>query len=213
MPCSACDFDRRKPGSTALSQRWRCCCKKEPIPTSSALVDLRCTLQSNAAINTDRTDSVDEILDFLSAAKISPAAIPYNRYLLAAARADLLPVANKLLAKVTQAAVDKQGRDALWFAAYNKNIDLINLLVDSRLFVSRADALGRTALYVASESGCRDCVDKLASLGDVDKKTVSGNTALIAAARSGDAEVVALLLRRGADIAEQMGGGSFALFK
>lgn len=122
----------------------------------------------------------------------------YENYLLGSAQFDLTETSKLLINKSKQLLTDDKGRNALWYAAYNKNIRIINALA---VFESNdtTDNLGKTPFFVAAERGCLDCVKALISPKNINQQTNSGNTPLITASKNADINTVKWLLETNAD--------------
>ncbi|KAI7190494.1 hypothetical protein KC316_g8172 [Hortaea werneckii] len=109
--------------------------------------------------------------------------------------------------KTPATSLDSHGMTALMFAAANRRLDVVKLLLAHKANVNSLDVLGRTALHHAC-----DHIEKqlwpearlvralLAAGAEVDRQDVSGQTALMYAARTGTLKVVSDLLAVGADI-------------
>ena len=106
-----------------------------------------------------------------------------------------------LLAKGAGDGRDLTGMTALMYAAFG-TVDAARLLLDSGAEIDARDADGRTALFHAVRSGSVGTVALLLERGaNVDARVQDGRTALMAAAAASraPADLVALLLKAGAD--------------
>ncbi len=112
-------------------------------------------------------------------------------------------------------ALDPNGISALMLAAASGNVALVDLLLRSGAAVDRASAAsGRTALSFAAEAGHAAVTEALLAAGaNVDHRGPADlgfeavAPAISLAALAGRAEVVALLMRRGADATAEDGRG------
>lgn len=97
--------------------------------------------------------------------------------------------------------VDVNGRTLLHTAAYEGNLDLVNLLISKGANVEAVDRNGQTPLNLASRQGHGTVVATLLSASaSVDSTDCEGWTALRSAAWGGHTAVVCLLLDSGAEV-------------
>ena len=91
----------------------------------------------------------------------------------------------------------------LIIACSNKNVSVVNFLLQNGANVALRDDNGRTALHFVVD-GLNDSSEILRSLlnngADVNAKSVCNETPLMVASRSSDVETVALLIERGAHV-------------
>jgi uncharacterized protein len=98
---------------------------------------------------------------------------------------------------VNVAQVD--GMTPLHWAAYQDNLEIVDLLVGAGANVKAANRYGVTPLSMACTNGNAAIVDRLLKSGaDANGALPGGETALMTAARTGSVEVVKALLARGA---------------
>jgi len=127
--------------------------------------------------------------------------VPINDYILKAAQTNNMATLNRLLPfRSKPESADKQGKNALWYAAMDKNSKLISKLLASGMSASKEDNLGRTPLFIAVDQGCLDCAIQLIKKSQIDHQTGSGNTALIQAATNGNSLLVSWLIQNKATI-------------
>jgi ankyrin repeat protein len=83
-----------------------------------------------AAIRARQSESVAALFDAMHSKKAKPSqALPYDRFMLLSVENNVATQVNTLLTKAKKNVVDKQGRNSLWFAANNTNVELmLNLL-------------------------------------------------------------------------------------
>ncbi|KAK5996184.1 Ankyrin repeat and protein kinase domain-containing protein 1 [Cladobotryum mycophilum] len=85
-------------------------------------------------------------------------------------------------------------------AATTCSHELISVLLEYQPPLNCRNKAGETALHVASQKGCIDCVESLAHAGaDLSVVSRRGWTPLMLAARHGNSTVAGALLRLGAD--------------
>jgi ankyrin repeat protein len=106
---------------------------------------------------------------------------------------------------------DRLGRNALWFAAAEGNLQILDLLLAGGAPVdSTPNQL--SPLFAAVQAGHADAVERLLHKGlSPEVKNVAGDTPLIAAAALGDVLVVKTLVDGGAAIDAQNAVGNTAL--
>lgn len=137
---------------------------------------------------------------------------PVDQYILLATQHHQDEVLDALLPYVGEtSATDKQGRNALWFAASEGNSRLIPKLLEAGIPADKADEKGRTPLLMAVSSGCIECAKKLLPVSNINRKSNTGNTPLMMAAANKDAPMVAWLIRNNADIEARNQRGDTAL--
>lgn len=127
--------------------------------------------------------------------------IPVDRYLLLATQHHQTKMLERLLPLAgTTTAKDDLGRNALWFAAKEKNTALVESLLKAGVDARQKDHLGLTPFLVAVESECLDCARKLFIEEYIDETTKSGNTALHIASQKGNTLLAAWLVQNKANI-------------
>ncbi|KAI7206068.1 hypothetical protein KC343_g6195 [Hortaea werneckii] len=104
-------------------------------------------------------------------------------------------------------SLDTHGMTPLMFAAADRRLDVVKLLLTHKANVNSLDVLGRTALHHACDHTEKQSWPDaqlvralLAAGAEVDRQDVSGQTALMYAARTGTLKVVSDLLAVGAEI-------------
>jgi ankyrin repeat protein len=106
------------------------------------------------------------------------------------------------------------GGTPLMFAAVNRNLEMMKLLLDSGADIHLKTASGSGALIYAAQTGdLRTVVLLLEKGAEVNVKTVLGYTALMfaASAESNDPEVIKALLAKGAEVDVKGSDGETAL--
>lgn len=137
---------------------------------------------------------------------------PIDRYILLATRHHADEVLEMLLPHATAiAAEDKQGRNALWFAAREGNSKLIPKLLKAGIAPDQADHQGRTPFLMAVHNGCLECAKQLLPVSNINQQSNTGNTALMMAASNGDESLVSWLVQNKADIEIRNQRGDTAL--
>lgn len=135
---------------------------------------------------------------------------PLQRYLLAAAKNNMTGSVKLLAKNVEFDLADQLGRTSSWYAAYHKNIEMLdslNKLVDK----NKIDKYGKTALLVAIEKDCFTCAKKLANIENIHIQSQSGDTPLIIAAANGNTEIVEWLLNKDVEVDARNSLGNTAL--
>ena len=113
--------------------------------------------------------------------------------------ADVAPAAEAHGADVN--AKDDKGRVPLYWAAFNGNKDMAELLLSKRAAVNARDDDGWTPLFSAAYNGDKDMAELLLAHGaDVNAKCRWGGTPLLTATEKGKREAAKLLLAHGADV-------------
>ncbi|GAB1727771.1 hypothetical protein NU195Hw_g1332t1 [Hortaea werneckii] len=104
-------------------------------------------------------------------------------------------------------SLDTHGMTPLMFAVANRRLDVVKLLLTHKANVNSLDVLGRTALHHACDHtekhpwlDAQIARALLAAGAEVDRQDVSGQTALMYAARTGTLNFVSDLLEVGAEI-------------
>jgi ankyrin repeat protein len=97
-------------------------------------------------------------------------------------------------------AIDEDGHTALMRAAQYDHPEVMRLLLNGHATANRTDHEGKTALFWAAEQGDPLSIDVLIKGGANVDKDAKGVTPLMAAARTGNADVAARLLAAGADV-------------
>jgi len=96
--------------------------------------------------------------------------------------------------------VESDGSTAALWAAYQSDLELLDLLISAGADLDAANNLGISPLLQAARVGDAAFVSALVEAGaNVDAATLKGETALMAAARAGGADAVTLLLEQGSD--------------
>lgn len=98
--------------------------------------------------------------------------------------------------------VDGQGRTPLIVAVNAGNREMVALLLDKGAHANRADQVGNTPLHWAAQEGDSDIIALLLAHSEVkvDQENKQGMTALMTAARFGQAGAVEALLQAGAKV-------------
>ena len=132
---------------------------------------------------------------------VKDAKIPVDKYILSAVKYRAAYAVERLLPYTQKkAVVDAQQKNALWYAAKNKEPKLVKQLLNADVSPAQADNLGRTPFVIAVESGCLPCAMHLLRVSDVNHQTASGNAALMLAALNRDAVMTAWLLKNKAEV-------------
>ncbi len=168
------------------------------------------------AVRNQFPETVTQLLDYLSqSSKVASGDLPYPRYLVLAAKTNLVSVIDDLLShsgeRARLAGVDAQGRSALWYAAKNNNAALIVKLLKAGLPANQQDDLGQSPFYSAVESACLECLNAFSGYADLNLQSISGNTPLIQAAGGDNVEILSWLLANGAKIGMRNSRGDTAL--
>jgi ankyrin repeat protein len=151
------------------------------------------------------------LLDYLLADKrIGREALPIDRYILFSAQANNDAMAGRLLPLADTTVDDELGRNALWYAAHNKNPALIQQLLTTGMTVE-PDHQGITPFYKAIELNCLICAQYLLGSSDINEQTLSGTTALMVAALAGNTDLSQWLLEQHADTELRNDQGNTAL--
>jgi ankyrin repeat protein len=92
-------------------------------------------------------------------------------------------------------------RTAIIWAAWGKDIKILELLIKSKADVNAPDFDGTRALHIAAQRGWDEAVSKLVAAGaDLEATDSQGQTALHLAAQSGAAGAIRILLKAGAKV-------------
>lgn len=124
-----------------------------------------------------------------------------NTPLMAAASFENLKVLKTILDfdKKTINQRNRNGWNALMFAAKNNNLLSLNFLLENGSPIDEQDRSGRTALMIASKYGYFSIVDKLVQSGaNLDLKRNNGMTAFMLAHKYGHSDILSLLQKNGA---------------
>lgn len=106
---------------------------------------------------------------------------------------------------------DPNGNTALYYAALNNNIDLLNLLLPY-CDINAQNNLGQTPLFAAAGAGNKEIVEVLvANFADANITDVAGNNALMVACAFGKTNVVPLLIPKTLNIDAENQNGDTAL--
>lgn len=145
-------------------------------------------------------------------AQLTVARAPVDRYILLATQHRAQNVLDKLLPFASSgAAVDKQQRNALWFAAAEGNTKLIPRLLQIGVSARQEDSVGRTPFQMAVDKGCLECARLLLPHSDINHQAASGNSALMLAAINKDPLLTAWLLQNKAQVESRNQRGDTAL--
>jgi len=119
----------------------------------------------------------------------------------AALQGDLVTIKSVLKNGVPAGAADENGRTLLMLAAFNGHTAVANALLGAGASVMPKDSIGRTALMYAASGPFPGTVELLLAHGAPLDDTDSNEhfSALMFAAAEGQADVVRLLLQRGAN--------------
>lgn len=132
------------------------------------------------------------------------AAVPAHAAgLIDAVKADDTAAALRLVAEahVDPNAADPDGTTALHWAVQNRDVELVEALLDAGARVDAVNRYGVGALYLASLNGDATIVQMLHEHGaDPDTALPQGETALMTAARTGDVATLRALVAAGADV-------------
>jgi ankyrin repeat protein len=103
-------------------------------------------------------------------------------------------------------------------AATNNDLQALKIFKERGFDLSQKDSQGRSAVYVAAESGSARAINFLAKHGaDIEASDIEGVTPLMAAARAAksgraeNSEAISYLLEKGADARRKDKIGKFAL--
>ncbi|XP_060069133.1 ankycorbin-like [Ylistrum balloti] len=114
--------------------------------------------------------------------------------------------------KVDIATRDKKGRNALFYAARNGDVQLARKYLESGGDVNRADNFGVSPLHEATERSKIDIIELLVQSDcNLNVKNILGQTPLMRAVLYDDLEVVKILHKAGADLDERDCTGKTAL--
>ena len=107
--------------------------------------------------------------------------------------------------------VDQFGESALWRAAENARVAVVEALLQAGAYVNTANRQGKTALWQAAADGREDVVEALVRAGaDVNKAHRRGDTPLIVAANKA---IATMLIERGADVNAANNRGQSAVWR
>lgn len=101
--------------------------------------------------------------------------------------------------------LDHQGNNCLMLAMLQQHFDVMNMLIDEHIDVIKVnhqDNQGNSALHVAVERTCFECIHILILKGQIDMELINkkGDTALFTAIKVGNVEMVKVLLLYGVDL-------------
>lgn len=94
----------------------------------------------------------------------------------------------------------KNGMDALSIAAFNKNKEMVNLLLESRIDVNLKNKLGVTALQSAILANDLESVNLILSAGAKSTVSNAGLTSIMLAASVGNSDIIKVFMNRGESI-------------
>jgi hypothetical protein len=108
--------------------------------------------------------------------------------------------------------IDNRGYTPLVLAAINRNVDVLQMLIEHKADVNRKDNHGYTVLGAAAATGNEEMVRLLLDNGAlINEPGLHGHTPLIQAIMVGSDDMVRLLLEKGADPAAKGTDGRTAL--
>jgi ankyrin repeat protein len=91
--------------------------------------------------------------------------------------------------------IPKYGQSNMVISAQNRNIEIVQLLLDNGADPDSTKCSFATALYISAEHGDIDIINLLINRGaNIDRKTIRGNTALHAACKNGHEDIVRILM-------------------
>lgn len=97
-----------------------------------------------------------------------------------------------------------KGNTPLILAAYNNHLGMVKYLIQKKADVKSTNSFGLNALMYASQNGYINVVKYLIKnkkvVEDINHQSKKGTTALILAAMKGNAEIMQLLIKAGADV-------------
>jgi len=101
--------------------------------------------------------------------------------------------------------LDHQGNNCLMLAMLQQHFDVMNMLIDEHIDVIKVnhqDNQGNSALHIAVERTCFECIHILILKGQIDMELTNkkGDTALFTAIKVGNLEMVKTLLLYGVDL-------------
>ena len=164
------------------------------------------------AIQENHPDTASTLLSIrFSGNSTPPSAEKLNTYLLRAARANHRELVQDLSSRGSELITDEFGRNALWYAAYNRNPELISALKKISHKTFSSDAQNKTAFHIAAERNCLNCAKALLEAEVINAATESGTTPLMSAAKANHTDLVAWLIQNGADLEQRNRQGSTAL--
>ncbi|MFL0801155.1 MAG: ankyrin repeat domain-containing protein [Agarilytica sp.] len=106
---------------------------------------------------------------------------------------------------------DENGRNAIWFASKANNPAIITRLIKAGVNPAAKDSETQTPFIVAADSGCLMCGKELITHTDINYQMSNGTSALMLAAKNGDAAFVEWLIVQGADVVLSNHSGNTAL--
>ncbi|OWF53419.1 ankycorbin-like [Mizuhopecten yessoensis] len=107
---------------------------------------------------------------------------------------------------------DKKGRNTLFYAARNGDVEVAKKYLESGGDINRADNFGVSPLHEATERSKIDIIELLVQFGcNLNIKNILGQTPLMRAVLYDDLEVVKILHKAGADLDERDCTGKTAL--
>ncbi len=169
---------------------------------------------SDALRTAVRERNVARVGELLAKGADANAASPTGETALhAAAQADDVALARKLIAAGAKPAANRYGVTPLALACERGNAEMAGLLIDAGADTNAPMRDGRTPLMVAAQTGRVALVNALLAKGaQADAKEPEQNqTALMWAAAEGHRETVAALLKSGVDFKAKSKGGYSAL--
>lgn len=201
-----------RPTPSLLSQAARRGCIVCVSPLLDAGIDPFSVAESQDAISTAINAKQSSVaLVLLDRYKSNTGAQErYGYYLLKASELGLWDVANKVLPNA-DLLTDNFGKDAFYYAALLGYPELIDSMLAVGWKAGSHDSAGRTAFYVAIESGCLACAQRLYDKTMLNRPSLSGSTALMAASNNAEEEIVLWLLSLSPDITARNQNGETAL--
>ena len=158
------------------------------------------TLQASSSDSTDGSDTANTSPEN-GRGVVSPQKFSDDAFLRAAHDGNMRIIELALSSGTDIDAQDPQGHNALHMAAFNGHTEVVTFLLGKGLKIDTPDGEGKTALIHASSGPFAETASYLIEQGaDVNVKDgTEGFTPLMMAAAEGQAEVVQVLLRAGAD--------------
>jgi len=140
------------------------------------------------------------IIAALSLSVVSLSAVP-SAVADAAMKGEIATVRSLIAQKEDVNSPQADGTTALHWAAFQFNLEMVDLLIQAGAKVKVANREGVTPLAIASLYGNASIVTRLLTAGaDAKERGSNGVTVLMLAARNGDADTVWTLLTHGADV-------------
>ena len=176
-------------------------------PISSAKMDA-----VDIAIMKRQNKTLEAILQWLEQSSNIDKTKIFSKYALTAAKFNNDFAFEKFVDYARTDLTDDLNRNAIWYSAYNANVQHLKLLLSKGVSLDTPDKLGKTPLYVAIENNCQRCLKLLLPRSNVNRATETGQTPLMAAVYREDSSAVKALIDSGADVAQRNTLGNTALF-